>query len=118
MSTFETKLARFQEEQEQKRNKMIRPMRTEALRKLRELLAKTTDPEMIVKICNTIAKLSAQQRKARRPRRDKPIKKKEPTVEDMVLVMEKQRDGMPLTEDEKQIAAMEKRHNSDAQKVG
>jgi molybdopterin converting factor small subunit len=48
---------------------MSKHARVEAIRKLKEQLATATDPETIVKITNSIAKLSPRPRQARRPRR-------------------------------------------------
>lgn len=87
---------------------MMKPIRTEALRKLRELLATTTDPEMTVKICTAIAKLDAQRRKARKPRRvtETPIKTtKEPSLDELVAETEKKR----------RVAAVEKKRDESTQ---
>ena len=56
---------------------MSKHARVEAIRKLKEQLKLATDPETIVKITNSIAKLTPRPRQARRPRSTQtPIKVK------------------------------------------
>ena len=107
MSTFDTKLARFQEGQEKRNNRMAKRIRSATLEKLREIIETTKDPAIVIEAANTLAKFLP---KPQSPHRKKgtpvgPIKPKEPTIAEMVEALEKKRKGKELTEAEKQMLA-------------
>jgi hypothetical protein len=106
-STFATKLARFHEEQERKRNKpMSKNIRRAVARKLKEQIDAATDPKVIADLANVLAKYLPRPHQPRRKRgAQTPKEVKEPTLNDLVAIMEKERRGMGLTEAEKQLAA-------------
>src|SRR6266851_6461016 len=69
MSTFETKLAHFQEEQERGRNKpMSKHIRRSVAKKLKETIDATTDPMVIAALANQLAKYLPKPKQPRRGR--------------------------------------------------
>jgi hypothetical protein len=111
-STFETKLARFKAV---KHNNRVKPeafkktvsTRRIAVRKLREALIDAKSPRLIAELSNALAKLLAKP-KPPKTKRVKPASSntpKEPTINDLVAVMEKKRKGIQLSEAEEAMVA-------------
>jgi hypothetical protein len=81
-------------------------------KKLQEIINTETDPTIIIEAANALAKYLPKPKQARRRRGTPvaPIKTEDQTLEEMVAALEKNRRGLPLTEDEKQmVAAVEKK---------
>lgn len=91
MSIFEKKLARFRKEQERK--KMSKSYRREVAKKLKEKIDTATDPMVIAKLADTLAKYLPKPKSPQRRRGTPvaPIKAKEPTIDELVAAMEKGR---------------------------
>ncbi len=69
MSTFETKFARFQEDQERKRNTpMSKNIRRAVAKKLKEQIVAATDPKVIANLANVLAKYLPKPNQPRRKR--------------------------------------------------
>jgi hypothetical protein len=102
---FSTKLARFQEAQECKRNKpiMSQTVRREVAKKLKEEIKKATDPVVIAELANVLAKYLPKPKQTHRRRNTQPPieKKKELSVNEVVALMEKQRKGKVLSAEER-----------------
>lgn len=80
---------------------MSKSYRRLTAKKLQEIINKETDHTIVIEAANALAKYLP---KPKTPKRRKdtpvPIPPKEPTFEELVVVMEKQRKGIELTEGE------------------
>ena len=92
---------------------MSKHIRRAVAKKLKEQIDAATDPKVIADLANVLAKYLPRPHQPRRKRGTQPSKEvKELDVNDVVAIMEKQRKGIKLTEDERQVvAALEKKRN-------
>jgi hypothetical protein len=99
-ATFSTKLARFHEEQERRRNKpMSKHIRRAVARKLKEHIDAATDPMVVAALANQLAKYLPKPTRPRRKRGVQTPKEAEPEISlaQLVTAMEKKRKGKELS---------------------
>jgi hypothetical protein len=102
--SYETKLARYHEKQERRRNRpMSKHIRRAVAKKLKEQIVATSDPMVVVALANQLAKYLPKPKQPRKGRGTQtPIKaNKKPGLDELVTIMEKQRKGIELTEAER-----------------
>jgi len=100
---------------------MSRSFRREVAKKLKEQIDAATDPKVIADLANVLAKYLPRPHQPRRKRGTQPPKEvKEPTLNDLVAAMEKERKGLALSETEKKMVAavVQEKHRRESAEVG
>jgi hypothetical protein len=84
---------------------MSKHIRRAVAKKLKEQILEATDPKLIADLANVLAKYLPKPKQIRRPRgAQKPIKEtKEPSLNELVEIMERQRKGIALSAEEHAI---------------
>jgi hypothetical protein len=96
---------------------MSQSFRREVAKKLKEQIDAATDPKVIADLANVLAKYLPRPKQPIRKSGPQPSKEvKELDINDVVAIMEKQRKGIKLTEDEQQMAAAVEKKRNEARK--